>query len=113
MDSLEKRWAKDDQELFIAATLMNPFYGPSIFDTEGEKADQMFTPSAITALWVRLYRRFWPTCTEAELGKLETASKSFLGRKGMFQSMQRDMETHERMVKEEVSIKLFHSFGDS
>ncbi|RXW11735.1 hypothetical protein EST38_g14120 [Candolleomyces aberdarensis] len=50
MDSLKKWWAKADQELFIGATLMNPFYGPLIFDTEGKKADQIFTPSAITVI---------------------------------------------------------------
>ena len=50
--SIEKRWAKADQEIFIAAMILNPFYR-----REPLAATPMFNNAGITALLGRVFKR--------------------------------------------------------
>lgn len=37
LKSIEKRWAKTDQDLFIACLFLNPLIGPGIFNAEASR----------------------------------------------------------------------------
>jgi hypothetical protein len=52
MKSIEARWAKADQEIFIAAMILNPFYR-----REPLVATPMFNNAGITALLGRVFKR--------------------------------------------------------
>ena len=56
LSSLEKRWAKADQEVFIACVLVNPLFRTSPF----LRLD-FLNRSGIRALFVRLWKRFYPS----------------------------------------------------
>lgn len=51
--SLEKRWSKVDQDVFIAAVILHPIYKSSPF------ARGLFTPAKARELLRRLWRRFY------------------------------------------------------
>jgi hypothetical protein len=53
--SIEKRWEKADQEVFIASVLVNPFYRTSCF-----RPLSIFQIVNIQALFRRLWIRFFP-----------------------------------------------------
>lgn len=56
LKSIELRWSKADQAVFIAAVILNPIYMLEPF------ADlQEFSEMEIEALLVRLWQRFFPT----------------------------------------------------
>jgi len=55
LSSLEKRWAKADQEVFIAAVLVNPLFRVSPF-----RRLDFLNRSGIRALFTRLWKRFYP-----------------------------------------------------
>ena len=55
LDSLEKRWANADQNVLIAAVILNPFFKHSPF-----KALSRFQPANIYNLFVILWNRFFP-----------------------------------------------------
>ena len=55
LDSIEKRWAKADQDVFIAAVILNPFIKTSAFSSQAP----FLTRAGILALMKRLYRRFF------------------------------------------------------
>jgi hypothetical protein len=52
--SVELRWSKSDQEVFIAAVLANPFYRTSPFAPL-----PVFSKAHIRVLFTKLYRRFF------------------------------------------------------
>jgi hypothetical protein len=56
LSSLERRWAKADQEVFIAAVLVNPLFRVSPF----RRLDSL-NRSGIRGLFTRLWRRFYPS----------------------------------------------------
>ena len=58
LSSLEKRWAKADQEVFIAAVLVNPLFRVSPF-----RRLDFLNRSGIRALFTRLWKRFYPSET--------------------------------------------------
>ncbi|KDQ55684.1 hypothetical protein JAAARDRAFT_208479 [Jaapia argillacea MUCL 33604] len=53
--SLELRWSKCDQDVFIASVVLNPFYRISVF-----KTTHIFTLAGLSALITRLWIRFFP-----------------------------------------------------
>ena len=55
LGSLEKRWANADQNVLIAAVILNPFFKHSPF-----KALSQFQPANIYNLFVILWDRFFP-----------------------------------------------------
>lgn len=60
LSSLEKRWAKADQEVFIAAVLVNPLFRASPF-----RRLDFLNRSGIRALFTRLWKRFYPSSEAA------------------------------------------------
>ncbi|KAJ2977735.1 hypothetical protein NUW54_g11382 [Trametes sanguinea] len=54
--SLEMRWGKADQDVFIAAVLLNPFLKVAPF----HRVSQIFSTAAIYSLLERLWKRFYP-----------------------------------------------------
>jgi hypothetical protein len=56
LSSLEKRWAKAEQEVFIAAVLVNPLFRVSPFCQL-----DFLNRSGIRALFTRLWKRFYPS----------------------------------------------------
>lgn len=56
IDSLEKRWSKTDQEIFIATLIMNPFFGRTPLAQSPH-----FNNAGITALLDRTWRRVFRT----------------------------------------------------
>lgn len=57
LDSIEKRWAKADQDVFIAAVILNPFIKTSAFKFSAEA--NFLTRAGIFGLMKRLYRHFF------------------------------------------------------
>ena len=55
LSSLEKRWANTDQDVFIAAVVLNPFFKHMPF-----KPLRRFQPANIYSLFVTLWNRFFP-----------------------------------------------------
>jgi hypothetical protein len=58
IESIERRWAKSDQEIFIAAMILNPFYRH-----EPLKATALFNNAGILALLTRIFKRVYKTAT--------------------------------------------------
>jgi hypothetical protein len=55
LDSIEKRWAKADQDVFIAAVILNLFIKMSTFSSQAH----FLTRAGILVLMKRLYRQFF------------------------------------------------------
>jgi hypothetical protein len=55
LDSIEKRWAKADQDVFIAAVILNPFVKTAAFSAQV----RFLTRAGVLALMKRLYQRFF------------------------------------------------------
>ena len=55
LESLEKRWANSDQDVFVAAVILNPFFKHTPF-----KPLPCFRPASIHGLFVTLWERFFP-----------------------------------------------------
>ena len=81
LDSLEKRWSKADQDVFIAAVLLNPFFKHRPF-----KPLPRFQPANIHHLFVRLWTWFFPG--EAVPPTLYYNVLHYLRETGDFQSLQ-------------------------
>ena len=65
IDSIEKRWAKADQDVFIAAVVLNPFFKREPFSLES----RLWSEATVLSLMKRLYKCFF-SVTEEE-GELE------------------------------------------
>ena len=61
IDSIEKHWAKAEQEVFIATVVLNPFIKVTLFSSQLE----FLAPANILALLKCLYSRFF-SVTEQE-----------------------------------------------
>ena len=55
LHSLEKRWSNADQDVFIAAVILNPFFKHRPF-----KPLHRFRPASIYQLFLKLWTRFFP-----------------------------------------------------
>jgi len=52
IDSIERRWAKSDQDIFLAAVILNPFYRRQPFMPR-----ELFNNAGIIALIERVFKR--------------------------------------------------------
>ena len=77
--SIEQRWAKADQEIFIAAIILNPFYQTSPFS-----ALSFLNNAGIHALLGRLWVRFYRTEPHPDFHQQVT---NYLNRSGFFQHL--------------------------
>jgi hypothetical protein len=77
INSIEQRWAKADQELFIASVIINPLYQSTPF------APLSFLNNAgIHALFAHLWKRFY--CSDSIPDDFHPAITDYLAHKGIF-----------------------------
>jgi hypothetical protein len=62
LDSIEKRWAKADQDVFITVVILNPFVKTTAFFAEVP----FLTRAGVLALMKRLYQRFFSITETSE-----------------------------------------------
>lgn len=94
--SIEKRWKKADQDVFITTIILNPFLKATPFQC----LPSMATADILTLLqwlWLRLYKM------PASLS-LFTDIQDYLGNKGTFEGMDQFAATIEGLTLAEVSI---------
>jgi len=65
LDSIEKRWAKADQDVFVAAIILNPFVKISVFSSRVP----FLTRAGVLALMKRLYSRFFSVTETDDLAR--------------------------------------------
>src|SRR5438445_330109 len=80
MDSLEKHWDKSDQEVFIAAVILNPMYKTSPF-----AQIHKFTYASIYSLLVKLWKHFY--CGADPPVQLQAEMTAYLKGIGDYESM--------------------------
>jgi hypothetical protein len=76
IESIEARWATANQEIFIAAVILNPFYQSTLF-----AALQFLTNAGIHLLLTRLWEHFYRTVPPPEFHKQIIG---YLNRTGLF-----------------------------
>jgi hypothetical protein len=76
--SIEKRWDKCDQEVFLAAAMLNPFIGTSAF-----KPLPFLNVIGIISLFSRLYKRFFGSEPPADV--MMSNVKDYFNNWGIFQ----------------------------
>ncbi|KAG1726524.1 uncharacterized protein EDB91DRAFT_1016780, partial [Suillus paluster] len=64
IDSLEKRWSKCDQDVFLASVVLNPLYRIKPFARL-----RKFTNTGLITLFVKLWGRFFPNTPSDEFRK--------------------------------------------
>lgn len=80
IDSIERRWAKADQEIFIAAVILNPFYQTTPFSLIPQFRTAEIV-SLMTRLWKRLLRTDPPQSFALDL-------MEFLRKRGNYSSLE-------------------------
>lgn len=93
--SLEKRWSKADQELFIAAVIFNPYIGPNVFDAKNREIGLLLSLSSIQSLARRLYKRFWPESSAEECTRLSLDVSDYFYKRDQFQTLDDDCLTEQ------------------
>ncbi|KAI0654020.1 hypothetical protein C8Q70DRAFT_926500, partial [Cubamyces menziesii] len=94
--SLEKRWDKSDQDVFIAAVILNPFIRTQPF----QHLPELFTPAAIYLLLQRLWTRFYPdTPVPADF---YTSVISYLSEDGQFATLSKTITAVTNAAKAQV-----------
>lgn len=84
--SLEKRWKKSDQDIFIAAVILNPFIRKEAF------AKRFINNAGVYALLSRLWTRFYRQAPPEELYK---DVEDYLNFKGEYQNLQHTRKADE------------------
>jgi len=94
LGSIERRWLKTDQDVFIAAVLLNPFHKAKPF-----RAAPFSTVAGLYNLLHRLWKRFYCENPPAEL---YTEYKAYVSGTGDFQAMQNFMQGMQLSATKEV-----------
>jgi len=97
INSLETRWGKSDQEIFIAAVLVNPFFRMAPF-----AALPVFSKARIRLLFTKLYRRFFNTPPPTEF---IARTYDFLDGKGFFDGLDGQVKYELETALNEVKSK--------
>ena len=100
INSIEKRWAKCDQEVFVAAVIVNPFYQTMPFNADGAELSQWLTRAELRALFSRLYRRFFQSEPPADFF---TDMYDFLGASGKFRRLREQVTYDLEQASKKVS----------
>lgn len=79
LDSIESRWAKCDQEVFIAAVILNPIYKTAPFANL-----PILNLAGIYALLCRLWKQFYGTTPPATLW---TELKDYIDNRGAYENL--------------------------
>jgi hypothetical protein len=94
LGSIERRWLKTDQDVFIAGVLLNPFHKAKPF-----RAAPFSTVAGLYNLLHRLWKRFYREDPPAEL---YTEYKAYVNGTGDFQAMQNFMQGMQLSAEKEV-----------
>lgn len=97
LNSLEKRWANSDQDVFIAAVLLNPVHKTAPF-----MKSIKFTQAAIFALFSRLWTRFYSESIPHEF--FQEFNDYFEG-SGQYESLKTYIRALQYMATEQASGK--------
>ena len=96
--SIERRWAKTDQEIFIAAVILNPFYQSTPF-----ACLSFLTNAGIHAMLERLWIRFeGSTSHEPVPPEFHNQVSQYLARSGHFEGLQKQCEIAQLSAEREV-----------
>jgi hypothetical protein len=96
IESIESRWAKADQEVFLAAVILNPFYQSTPFATLNF-LNNAGIRSLLTTLWTRFYRMQPPD-------EFYTQIADYLGRRGMFENLENEVNVAKVVCERTVCI---------
>ena len=94
--SIESRWAKADQEVFLAAVILNPFYQSTPFATL-HFLNNAGIRSLLSALWTRFY------CTQPP-DEFYTQIADYLGQRGMFENLKNEVNVAKVVCERTVCI---------
>ncbi|TFK17854.1 hypothetical protein FA15DRAFT_548268, partial [Coprinopsis marcescibilis] len=104
INSLEKRWAKADQILFLAALILNPSYGFTLFDHSNAFLSQRRVINYLRVLWMRLFQHAAPA-------ELETELMDYFKHEGIFCDLKSAIEFEEnqaRVMKRDINPMLIY-----
>lgn len=90
LDSIERRWKKADQAIFVAAVVLNPLYRLEPF-----RDLDFLTTAALQRLLGELWKRFYKEDAPHEL---MTGIADYLNWKGRYQCMEERLKEARRMV---------------
>lgn len=93
--SIERRWLKTDQDIFIAGVLLNPFHKAKPF-----RAAPFSTLAGLYNLLHRLWKRFYREDPPAEL---YVEYKNYINGTGDFQAMHNFMQGMQLAAEKEVN----------
>ena len=95
LDSLEMRWSNVDQDIFIAAVLLNPIYKAAPF-VKSTKFTSAAIYSLFSRLWTRFYRKSIPNEFLVELN-------DYFGESGQYEYLKTWIPPLEQHAAEQVS----------
>lgn len=99
--SLEKRWAKTDQEAFILAVFFNPYIRDRLFSGDLSA----LTRAGILGMLRRMFERVFPK-EERQAADFSKAFSEYCDAKGDFSAEHMDLDAIEAQAEEEVSLVL-------
>lgn len=100
--SIEARWAKSDQQIFVCAVLVNPFYRTTPFASL-----PCFNHAQIRVLLTRLYVRFYGEPVDA---LFMTHAYNFLNGTGFFQHLDSQIKFEIEEAMREVIFYCFENY---
>ena len=99
LQSIEARWAKADQDVFLAAVILNPELRTKPF-----RALNFLNILGITSLLSRLTTRFWPNDPVGTSSQLHSEIQEYLLNQGRFEGIEgyviQDIEAANDQVRE-------------
>ncbi|KAB5588959.1 HAT family dimerization protein [Ceratobasidium theobromae] len=108
LESLEKRWAKSDQDAFIAAIYFNPFYKHHLFNPE----ELALRPLGLYSMLKRLFARVFPD-EILHLGNFLNSNELYASGKGVFSDEHMYLqELQEQSGTDNAHITLLHIWGN-
>ncbi|KAH9165148.1 hypothetical protein EDB89DRAFT_2077183 [Lactarius sanguifluus] len=104
LESIERRWLKTDQDIFVAGVLLNPFHKARPF-----RAAPFLTVAGLYNLLHRLWRRFYYMDPPTEL---YIEYKAYISGTGHFQAMHNIMDAMKKSAeKEGTKLNLLEVWG--
>lgn len=96
LSSLEKRWANTEQDVFIAAVILNPFFKHRPF-----KSIQRFQPATVYQSFQQLWDRFFPGEDSPRVSLYENTIDYLMGA-GVFATLSETANLHLDMSAQKV-----------
>ena len=103
LESLERRWAKADQDVFVAAVILNPFHKTAPF----AKTSTIFSNAGVLAILSRLWTRFYK---EEPPYDLFAETEDYLECKGSYEILTTWLPWLQRKAQQEVHFVLVYEF---